>query len=139
MKKVIFSLMILFFVKIGFSQNSLEVYNNTDKEIKACFVSFDHTNKNWTSEGWIYIDAYSSKTINCNKYTGDMYIHGYSINPGTFWTAETKNKWGSGFSFCIDPNKTFKIRFADKISCDNRASFSKTTIKNGKNSWTFNP
>lgn len=139
MRTFIFFVFSLVLLSKVFSQNSIAMYNNTDKKIYCCYAFFDNTNKCWTSRGWYAIDSYTEKTLNLGNYVGDIYIHGYSTNPATFWTSETYNKWGKGYSFCINHGNTFEIRFADKINCDTRETFSQQKIKYGKNTWTFNP
>ena len=120
-------------------KSSIDFYNNTDKDIFISFAFYDKTNSCLTSKGWYNIEAYKQKEIPLGFYSGDVYIYGESTNPGTFWVAATKNIWGSGYSFCIDPNESFEIRNADKIKCENRKSFSKLKIDPGKNKYTFNP
>ena len=135
--KLIIALFFLTFALNSQSQNSIEFYNNTDKSIYASIAFYDGSNKCWSSKGWYLVEPYSTKIVDLGSYTGDIYYHGFSINPATFWVSETHNNWGSGYSFCIDPDDQFLIRYADKTDCDNRKSFSKSTISRGVNKWTF--
>lgn len=118
----------------SYSQNQLELYNNTDKDIYACYAFYDYRNQSWSSVGWYKINPYDTKTIDLGSYRNDVYIHGESES---FWEGE-KN-WGNGIRFCVDPDDSFEIRYADKINCDHKKSFSKTRIYNGTTTWTFNP
>lgn len=131
-KLVILSTFILLYGSF-FSQNKLEMYNNTDKEVFASYAYYDFENKCWSSKGWYKIEAYSTKTIELGNYLNDLYIHGET---STFWV---ERSWGNDVQFCIDPTNSFEIRFADKINCDKRKSFSKKKIVAGINKWTFNP
>ncbi len=138
MKKLL--VVLIFLVSnIALSQNTLELYNNTDKEIYSSYAMYDFENKCWTTKGWYKIASYSSITWDFASYTNDIYIHGFSVNPGSFWESETQNSWGKDASFCVDKNNAFTIRFADKINCDTKKNFSKYKIAAGLNKWTFNP
>ena len=123
----------------SFAQNSLEMYNNTDKTVNVCYAYYDGANSSWSTKGWYSIEKYSTKSINLGGYTNALYIHGYSTIPGDFWTADSQVSWGKDVSLCIDPKNAFEIRNADKVSCETNKKFSKTTINRGVNKWTFNP
>ena len=109
------------------------MYNNTNKDIFACYAYFDFTNKCWSSKGWYKIEPYSTQTINLGNYKNDIYIHGQQT---TFWT---ENFWGNGVQLCVDPTNSFEIRNADKVNCQKKRSFSLLKISSGTNKWTFNP
>ena len=129
MIKLIF-LAFTFIVAFGVSgQNKLEMYNNTDKDVYASYAYYDYSNKCWSSKGWYKVSPYSAKTLDLGSYTNDLYIHGYSTIPATFWVSESKINWGNDVQFCIDPVNAFEIRFADKVNCEKRKSFSKKKIK----------
>ena len=115
------------------SQSSIEFYNNTDKNIYASYAYYDNENSCWTSIGWYKIEPYKERELPLGDYIGKIYIHGHQSS------LLTESKWGSGYSFCVDPDDAFKIRNADKISCSNRANFTEKIIKRGRNKWTFNP
>lgn len=123
----------------SFGQNKLEMYNNTDKDIYASYAYYDFNNKCWSTKGWYKVSPYSTSTVDLKNYTSDIYIHGFTVIPGSFWIAETEQYWGNDISFCIDRNNSFEIRFADQINCDNKKKFSKRKIFTGLNKWTFNP
>ena len=136
--KTLITIASIVFSQLVFSQNSLELYNNTDKMIYACYAYYDYSNKCWSTVGWYKVESYSTTTINLGNYSNDVYIHGYSVNEGTFRVSETYNRWGSGFSFCVDPKNKFNIRYADKSNCENKRSFTQRKIVAGVNKWTFN-
>jgi hypothetical protein len=137
MKKILISTIFLLSFILVYGQNKIELYNNTDKEIYASYAFYDYSNKCWSSKGWYKISSYSSRTLDLGNYLNDIYIHGFSIIPGTFWVAESEINWGNDVQFCIDRNNSFEIRFADKVNCDKRKSFSKKKIVSGLNKWTF--
>jgi len=139
MKKYLILTFLMFAFNYTNAQNKLELYNNTDKIIFVSYAYFDVENKCWSSKGWYEVKAYSSKTLDLGNYTNDFYIHGETIIPETFWVAGKTINWGDDVQFCIDPTNSFEIRYADKINCSKRKSFSKTKIVTGINKWTFNP
>jgi uncharacterized membrane protein len=139
MKKILILYIFLIAVIKLNAQNKLEMYNNTDKVIYASYAFYDFQNKCWSSKGWYKIEAYSAKTLDLGNYLNDLYIHGETTIPETFWVAEKTINWGNEVQFCIDPTNSFEIRFADKINCEKRKSFSKKKIITGLNKWTFNP
>lgn len=121
----------------SFSQNSLEMYNNTDKTIYVCYAYYDAANSSWSTKGWYSIEKYSTKSLNLGSYTNDLYIHGYSIKKGDFWTSDSELSWGNYISLCVDPKNAFEIRNADKVNCETSKKFSKTKIDRGINKWNF--
>jgi uncharacterized membrane protein len=123
----------------SFCQNSLEMYNNTDKTVNVCYAYYDASNSSWSTKGWYSIEKYSSKSIKLGAYTNTLYIYGYSDIPGDFWHANSQISWGNDVSLCIDTKNAFEIRNADKVKCETTKKFSKTTISRGVNKWTFNP
>jgi uncharacterized membrane protein len=133
---LIISVFTLFLAK---AQNTFEMYNNTDKEIYAAYAFYDFENKSWSTKGWYKIESYSTNTINLGSYSSFIYVHGFSVNPGSFWESETLNSWGKDVSLCVDKNNAFEIRYADKINCETKKTFSKYSINSGLNKWTFNP
>jgi len=100
---------------------------------------YDFENKSWSTKGWYKIESYSTNTINLGSYSSFIYVHGFSVNPGSFWESETLNSWGKDVSLCVDKNNAFEIRYADKINCETKKTFSKYSINSGLNKWTFNP
>ncbi len=131
MKKKYFCLVLVFISFLSFSQNQIEFYNNTSENLVFALVCYDYENESWTSEGWYSIDPYSPKKLDFDNYIGNIYIHAEQEN--------SEGEWGGGYSFCINLNSAFEIRFSDKIECKNSASFSKFKIETGKNTYTFNP
>jgi uncharacterized membrane protein len=126
-------ILILLVSSSSFAQSSLNMYNNTDKDVYSAIATWDDENMCWTSRGWFKISPYTEKALPLGDYSGKVYIHG---EQNTTWNTYT---WGKGFSICVDPDNSFEIRNADKISCKKRASFSELNIRKGKNKWTFNP
>src|ERR1035437_811798 len=76
---------------------TLQLYNNTDKEIYAAYVAYDYDAQCWVSNGWYKIEAYGSKDINLGKYAGSVYIHGMQH---TYMGFGSDNIWGKDYSFC---------------------------------------
>lgn len=113
-----------------FSQTKIEFYNNTDKDIWACYAYYDNPNNCWTSVGWYVVEPYSTRTIDFGSYIGYIYIRG---RQGLL------TEWGSGDAyFCVDADEAFNIRFADTKNCWSKKAFSKLYLKKGINKWTFN-
>ncbi len=139
MKKNLTLLIVLFLTSSLFSQNSLELYNNTGHNVWAAYGYYDNINKCWVTEGWYEILPYNAKIISLGSYVGQVYVHGNStIKAKSIWENDQQVSWGKGYSLCVD-KVAFSIRNADKIECENRRSFSETTIGQGVNKWTFNP
>ncbi len=116
------------------AQTSLEIYNNTNKDVYAAYAYWDSPNASWTSRGWIKIVKYSTTTVDLGSYMGDFFVHGHQS------TLLTDKTWGYGYLFCTDPKDKFEMRFSDQINCQkNRKGFTKTLIQKGINKWTFNP
>jgi Protein of unknown function (DUF1036) len=137
MKNLLF-LAFSFIVTIGvFGQNKIEMYNNTDKDIYASYAYFDYSNSCWSSKGWFKIAPYSARTLDLGTYANDLYIHGYTVIPSTFWESVRTINWGNDVQFCIDLSNAFEIRYADKVNCEKKKSFSKLRITPGLNKWTF--
>ena len=137
--KSILLILSFFTLILAKAQNTFEMYNNTDKEIYAAYAFYDFENKSWSTKGWYKIESYSTSTINLGSYSSFIYVHGFSVNPGSFWESETLNSWGKDVSLCVDKNNAFEIRYADKINCETKKTFSKYSINSGVNKWTFNP
>jgi uncharacterized membrane protein len=133
---LIISVFTLFLSK---AQNTFEMYNNTDKDIYAAYAYYDFENKSWSTKGWYKIESYGTTTINLGSNSSFIYVHGFSVNPGSFWESETLNSWGKDVSLCVDKANAFEIRYADKINCETKKTFSKYSINSGVNKWTFNP
>jgi uncharacterized membrane protein len=117
----------------AFAQNTLELYNNTGNEIFVSYVQYDYEYKSWTSHGWYKVESYNSRTFDFGNYRGKVYLHGSY----TGWLSNSY--WGKGFTFCVEPNEAFDIRFSDKVNCSVKREFFETTISFGKNNFTFNP
>ena len=133
MKTTILFFLLSIFAIYGKSQSSVEIYNNTDKKLSIAYVFYDFDNKCWTSKGWYQIEKYSTQTIFLGNYKGKIYLH--AEYEGIF----TYSRWGSGYSFCIDPKNAFEIRDADKVNCNKKREFSEKAISYGKNNYTFIP
>jgi uncharacterized membrane protein len=115
------------------------MYNNTDKDIYTSYAYYDFENKSWSTKGWFKIGAYSTNTLNLGSISNYIYVHGFSVNPGSFWESETLNSWGKDVNLCVDKNNAFEIRYADKINCETKKTFSKCSLNVGTTKWTFNP
>lgn len=139
MRKLNFILLFLFVSFKGFTQNKVDFYNNTDKQITFCYAYWDKENNCWSTQGWFIVEKYSTETLDFGNYFNNIYIHGYSIIPGSFWTSDSKVTWGKDNIFCVNTKIAFDIRFADKINCDEKRQFLKFFVKHGKNTFTFNP
>lgn len=85
------------------------------------------------SKGWYKVEKYDNSIIDIGNYNGDAYIH------GTTNGLLTNSSWRRGFTFCIDPNNSFRILNADKVNCKKRAEFTKLSVSRGINKYTFNP
>jgi uncharacterized membrane protein len=137
MNKLILLAFSIILSSISYGQNRLELYNNTDKDIYASYAYYDYSNKCWSSKGWYKVAPYSAKTLELGTYANDLYIHGHSTIPATFWESARTINWGNDVQFCIDPTDAFEIRYADKVNCEKKKSFSKLKINYGMNKWTF--
>jgi hypothetical protein len=137
MNKLILLAFSIILSSISYGQNRLELYNNTDKDIYASYAYYDYSNKCWSSKGWYKVAPYSAKTLELGTYTNDLYIHGYTVIPSTFWESARTINWGNDVQFCIDLSNAFEIRYADKVNCEKKKSFSKLKINPGMNKWTF--
>jgi uncharacterized membrane protein len=140
MKSYLFILFLVLFNKSISAQKTLELYNNTSNAIWATYCFYDNTNSCWTTKGWYEIEPYKTVSVSLPINSSKIYIHGQStISSDSFWKDDITKNWGSGYSLCVDPNKAFEIRNADKVSCDNRKKFSEVLTPNNVNKFNFNP
>lgn len=59
--KFIIAIAFLLLSTAAFSQNTINFYNNTDKDIYAAYAYYDYSNSCWTSVGWYKVAPYSEK------------------------------------------------------------------------------
>ena len=76
MKKITVLIALIFVSSATIAQSTLNLYNNTNKDVYAAFVYWDKENSCFTSKGWYKISAYTEKEISLGKYFGKVFIHG---------------------------------------------------------------
>ena len=111
-----------------FSQNYIEMYNNTNRDVYVALSKWSKINDCWTSYGWYTIKPYKTKSLNLHNYTGSIYVRG---RQGIL------KYWGSDKLFCTDPNVSdFEIRNAEGSGCPDvkKHLFDEVTIEKGKTS-----
>ncbi len=137
-------LLFTFFLFLGsnllYSQQSLEMYNNTGNTIYSAIAQYDQSNQCWTTKRWYKIEPYKTATVTLSSLY-EIYVHAHSTIPAANWWDDSREvHWGSGFNLCVDSQNAFEIRNADKIDCDERVVFfKKDNIAKGINKHTFNP
>lgn len=131
------SLLLFIFILSSFavkSQYSIQLYNNTGKDVYFAIAYYDKDDKCFNSKGWYQIERYSSYTLSLGNYPGKIvFIRGERRN------SVLSDSWGSGYSFCVDPTNSFTIKCAGTINCKKSKQFSKMEVHRGVNKWTFNP
>lgn len=134
MAKTIYSIIILCFFYLGcFSQSTLRLRNNTNKEIYTSYVVWDRYKKCWVSRGWYKIEAYKYEDIDLGYYNDWVYTHAIQ-----HWPSGDK-RWGDDKLFCINPTDGYEIFYAAKLYCENTAMFSSLRVSRGLNTHFFNP
>jgi uncharacterized membrane protein len=127
--KTILLIVFCLFSDLIYSQTKIEFYNNSGNEIYACYAYFDQADQSWTTLGWYKLPPYDYSTIDIGNYYGTIYLRG---RQGLL------KEWGNGdANFCVDAERPFKIKFADKKDCWSKKAFSEFKVRPGINKWTF--